>query len=133
MSLVKWIDLQESSDERGFLTVAESGTHIPFEIKRIYYLSKLSSGQPRGFHAHKQLEQVAVCVSGYCKVLLDYGNQKECVELSSSSKALRIEKMVWHEMHDFSEDCIFLVFASEHYDESDYIRSYQDFISELVK
>lgn len=128
MSLIKWMNLTERSDERGCLTVVESMKSIPFEIKRVYYLTKLSSDLPRGFHAHKELEQVAICLSGSCKVLLDNGQEKQWVVLDSSSKAIRIEPMVWHEMKDFSRDCVFLVLASEHYDESDYIRDYKNFI-----
>ena len=128
MSLVKWLDLTQCGDERGCLTVVESMKSIPFEIKRVYYLTKLSSDLPRGFHAHKELEQVAICLSGSCKVLLDNGQEKQWVVLDSSSKAIRIEPMVWHEMKDFSRDCVFLVLASEHYDEADYIRDYKKFI-----
>ena len=129
MSLIKWMNLTERSDERGCLTVIESMKCIPFEIKRVYYLTKLSSDAPRGFHAHKELEQVAICLSGSCKVMLDNGTEKQWVVLESSSRAIRIEPMVWHEMKDFSRDCVFLVLASEYYDESDYIREYSEFLA----
>lgn len=127
MSLVKWIDFPQRGDERGCLTVVESMKSIPFEIKRVYYLTNLSPDLPRGFHAHKELEQVAVCISGSCKVLLDNGQEKQWVTLDSPSKAIRIEPMVWHEMQDFSDGCVFLVFASDFYNESDYIRDYEIF------
>jgi dTDP-4-dehydrorhamnose 3,5-epimerase-like enzyme len=128
MNLVKWLEFPRRGDERGYITVVESTRNIPFEINRVYYLSDLSVDFPRGFHAHKKLEQVAVCISGSCRVLLDNGQEKDWVMLDSSSKGIRIEPMVWHEMHDFSADCIFIVFASDFYDESDYIRDYTDFL-----
>lgn len=127
MNLVKWVDLQQRGDERGYLTVMEAEKNIPFEIRRVYFLTSLSTDLPRGFHAHKQLEQLAVCVVGSCNMLLNNGCEEECVMLDSPAKALRIEPMVWHEMRDFSDDCVFLVLASEHYDESDYIRDYETF------
>lgn len=131
MSLIKLIDFKLLGDNRGHLTVLEANKNIPFDIKRVYYLTDTQPGVPRGFHAHKELEQIAVCVSGKCRMLLNDGQCKEETWLDSPSKAIRIEKMVWHEMHDFSADCVLLVLASEHYDEADYIRSYTDFI-ELI-
>lgn len=131
MSLIKWIELQQRGDERGYLTVIETHVNIPFDIKRVYYLTSLSKDLPRGFHAHRQLEQLAVCVAGSCKVLLDNGQEKEWVTLDSPKAALRIEPMVWHEMKDFSENCVFLVLASEHYDESDYIRCYDSYLRNI--
>lgn len=128
MSLLKLIDLNSLGDERGQLSVLESKKNIPFTIKRVYYLTNMKHDIPRGFHAHKELEQVAVCVAGKCRMLLDNGQERECVWLDAPNKAIRIESMVWHEMHDFSEDCVLLVLASELYDESDYIRTYSDFI-----
>ncbi|MGA4446382.1 sugar 3,4-ketoisomerase [Ectopseudomonas chengduensis] len=133
MSLVKWLDFTQRGDERGHLTVVESTKSIPFEIKRVYYLTNLSPELPRGFHAHKELQQAAVCLSGSCKVLLDNGQEKQWVALNSPSKAIRIEPMVWHEMQDFSDDCVFLVFASDFYNEADYIRDYSEFCSAVKK
>jgi dTDP-4-dehydrorhamnose 3,5-epimerase-like enzyme len=132
VSLIKLIDFKLLGDERGHLTVLEAQKNIPFEIRRVYYLTGTKPGVSRGFHAHKTLEQIAVCVSGKCRMLLDDGKQKEETWLDSPTKAMRIEKMVWHEMHDFSDDCVLLVLASEHYDEADYIRSYADFIEQLT-
>ncbi|UUA71420.1 sugar 3,4-ketoisomerase [Cellvibrio sp. QJXJ] len=128
MSLLKHIDLNSLGDERGQLTILEAQKNIPFSVKRVYYLTNMKHDVPRGFHAHKELEQVAVCVAGKCRMLLDNGQAKEDVWLDAPNKAIRIEPMVWHEMHDFSENCVLLVLASEHYDESDYIRNYSDFI-----
>ena len=128
MSLLKLIDLNPLGDERGQLLILEAQKNIPFPIKRVYYLTSMKHDVPRGFHAHKKLEQVAISVSGKCRMLLDDGKNKESFWLDSPSKAIRIEPMVWHEMHDFSENCVLLVLASEHYDESDYIRNYSDFL-----
>ncbi len=129
MSLIEWIELPDLGDHRGTLVVAETGKNIPFEIKRLYYISNVKSDIPRGFHAHKDLKQAAFCIQGQCQMLMDDGKQKEKVLLSQPDKGLIIPPMVWHEMHDFSEDCILLVLASDHYNESDYIRNYEDFIN----
>lgn len=127
MSLINLIEFKIMGDERGQLIVLEGGRNIPFKIKRVYYLTGTQPGVPRGFHAHKELEQVAVCVSGVCRMIMDDGVNKEEVWLDAPNKAIHIGKMVWHEMHDFSGDCVLLVLASEHYDERDYIRNYPEF------
>ncbi|QBF27926.1 WxcM-like domain-containing protein [Pseudomonas tructae] len=128
MSLIKWIDFQILGDERGSLVSIEQGKVIPFEIKRIYYLYHTGEGVSRGYHAHRQLKQVAICVSGKCRMILDNGTVREEVWLDCPTKGLLIESMMWREMHDFSADCVLLVIASHLYDESDYIRNYQQFI-----
>lgn len=127
-SLVQWVSLPPLGDNRGSLVAIEGAKTIPFDIKRVYYLFGTVEGVARGFHAHKALKQVAVCVTGKCKMLLDNGIEKIGVWLDSPIKGLVIEDMVWHEMHDFSSDCVLLVLASDHYDEVDYIRNYQDFL-----
>ena len=128
MSLVQLIDLPNLSDPRGGLVALESNQSIPFELKRIYYIFKTTDQQARGFHAHKNLKQIAICLKGSCKFILDNGHHKEEVILNSPLKGLLIESLMWREMHDFSEDCVLLVLASEYYDESDYIRDYSDFV-----
>jgi dTDP-4-dehydrorhamnose 3,5-epimerase-like enzyme len=130
MSLVKLVDLPSLGDERGSLVAIEESKAIPFEIKRVYYIFKTQNGVSRGFHAHKRLKQLAVCVSGECRILLDDGKEQEDVWLDSPTKGLIIEGMTWREMHDFSEDCVLLVLANERYDESDYIRDYELFLLE---
>lgn len=127
MSLIQLISFPPLGDDRGSLVALESQQSIPFDIKRVYYIFGTQQGVARGFHAHKQLKQVAVCVTGRCRMVLDDGNQREEVWLDSATKGILIEDMVWREMHDFSEDCVLLVLASEHYDESDYIRDYTEF------
>ena len=131
MSLLKLIDLPSLGDDRGSLVVIESCRNIPFEIKRVYYIFNTQSDASRGFHAHKQLKQVVVCVAGKCRMLLDNGKQKEEVWLDSPTKGLIIEDMTWREMYDFSDDCLLLVLANQHYEEKDYIRDYGEFLSEL--
>ena len=127
MSLLKIIDFPALGDERGSLISLETYKQIPFDIKRVYYIYGTQTGVARGFHAHKKLQQVAVCVSGKCRMILDDGDKREELWLDSPAKGLLIEDMVWREMHDFSDDCVLLVLASEHYDESDYIRDYEEF------
>ena len=128
MSLIKLIDFQVLGDDRGSLVALESGKEVPFEIKRVYYIYDTKAGVARGFHAHQALKQVAVCVRGHCRFVLDNGVHKEEVVLSSPHQGLLIEDMIWREMHDFSEDCVLMVLASEHYDEADYIRDYDAFL-----
>ncbi len=128
MSLVKLVDLPSFGDDRGGLVAIESNQSIPFEIKRLYYIFNTLNDKPRGFHAHINLKQIAVCVRGSCRFVLDNGLQKEDVILNSPLKGLYIEDLIWREMHDFSDDCVLLVLASNHYDESDYIRDYQVFL-----
>lgn len=133
MSLVKWIDFQTLGDDRGSLVAVEVGMDkaVPFDIKRVYYIYHTEQGVSRGYHAHKSLKQVAICVAGRCRMVLDDGITREEVWLDSPTKGLVIEDMIWREMHDFSDDCVLLVLASEHYDESDYIREYEDFKSRI--
>jgi dTDP-4-dehydrorhamnose 3,5-epimerase-like enzyme len=133
MSLIQLIDFSPLGDERGSLVALEGLKSIPFEIKRVYYIFATQQGVSRGFHAHKQLKQVAVCVTGRCRLVLDDGNQREAVWLNSPTKGILIKEMVWREMYDFSEDCVLLLLASEYYDEADYIRDYADYIETVKK
>lgn len=130
MTLARWIELQKHGDDRGQLVALEVGLEksIPFEIKRIYCIYDTGSGVSRGYHAHKELKQVAICVSGSCRMVLDNGTVRESILMSSPAKGLLIESMMWREMHDFSSDCVLLVLASEHFSEADYIRNYDDFL-----
>lgn len=132
MKLAKILTFPIIGDNRGSLIALETFQNIPFDIKRVYYVFDTLSGVSRGFHAHRDLKQVLICVKGNCRILLDDGNSKDNVILNSPQTGLLIEDLVWHEMHDFSEDCVLLVLASEYYDESDYVRDYDNFL-ELVK
>lgn len=133
MKLVNTIEFQKLGDERGSLVSLEQNKNIPFEVKRIYYIFGTKEGVSRGFHAHKNLEQVAICVKGSCRFLLDDGKNKEEIVLNDPSIGLYISNVTWREMHDFSEDCVLIVLASELYDENDYIRDYQDFQNQKIK
>lgn len=133
MNLFNWIDFQILGDKRGSLVALEIGMEraVPFDIKRVYYSYHTMAGVGRGFHAHRELRQVAICVAGRCRMTLDNGNERFDQWMDCPSKGLLIDKMVWHEMHDFTPDCVLLVLASDHYDERDYIRGYQEFTDEL--
>ncbi|MBC8554676.1 MAG: WxcM-like domain-containing protein [Candidatus Brocadiales bacterium] len=131
MNLIKIIDLPSLGDERGSLIALESNDSVPFDIKRVYYLFGTKKGIARGFHAHKALKQLAVCVSGNCRFVLDNGLKKQDIVLDSPLKGLIIDKMIWHEMYDFSDDCVLMVLADEVYDEVDYIRDYEDFLDAI--
>jgi dTDP-4-dehydrorhamnose 3,5-epimerase-like enzyme len=131
MSLINIIDFKSLGDNRGGLVALEAHKDIPFDIKRVYYLSGTESGIARGFHAHKELRQVAVCITGQCKFIMDDGNDKQEIIMNSPTKGIVIDKMQWHEMHDFSDDCVLLVMASDYYDESDYIRDYYEFLKAI--
>lgn len=131
MSLAKWIDFQSLGDERGSLVAVEIGQEkaVPFAIRRVYYIYRTEPGISRGFHAHKALRQVAIPVAGRCRMVLDDGFRQEDVWLDNPTRGLLIDSMMWREMHDFSKDCVLLVLASEHYDEGDYIRDYDQFLA----
>lgn len=127
MSLIKLMTFDVHGDDRGSLIALEQYQNIPFDIKRIYYIFDTKPGVARGFHAHKNLQQVAVCLKGQCRIMLDDGQRTDDVLLDSPAKGLLIDGLKWREMHDFSEDCVLMVLASEVYDESDYIRDYDQF------
>ena len=118
-------------DKRGSLVAIEQFKDIPFEIKRVYYIWGTEKEFIRGKHAHTQLEQVLICVSGSCKIRLDNGKEKQIVELKDKNQGLLIGTMIWREMFDFSEDCVLLVLASEYYYEKEYIRDYNEFLEEV--
>lgn len=127
MSIAKIIDLPKISDVRGNLTFVEGMKHLPFDIKRVYYLYDVPSGEARGGHAHRNLKQVAIALSGSFEFILDNGKTRERVFLNSPNKGLLIENCVWREMENFSSGSVCLVLASHEYDESDYLRDYNEF------
>ena len=132
MTSYKLIDFKTLGDERGSLIAIEEGYNTPFEIKRVYYIFDTKEGVERGFHAHINLKQMAIVVKGSCTFVLDNGNKKEEIHLTNPNQGLLIEGLIWREMKNFSPDCVLLVLASEHYDESDYIRDYDKFL-QVVK
>ena len=125
---IKLIQLQKHGDDRGALVALEENKNIPFPIKRVYYLFGTQTGVRRGFHAHKQLKQVAIVMRGSCRFHLDDGKEKIELLLDNPAQGLLVEPMIWHEMYDFSEDCVLMVLADDFYNESDYLRSYEEFI-----
>ena len=115
-------------DHRGQLVALEEFKDIPFDIKRIYYIFDTLPDVRRGFHAHQNLEQILICVHGSCKIHLDNGYETEEVLLDKPTEGLYIANNMWREMYDFSPDAVLMVLASELYDESDYIRNYEEFL-----
>lgn len=116
-------------DSRGMLVAIEQLKDTPFEIRRIYYIFNTRSGMSRGFHAHKSLKQMLICVSGSCKLLLDNGREKENIVLDQPHEGVYVPEKIWCEMYDFSADAVLLVLASQPYDEEDYIRNYAEFLA----
>lgn len=129
---IKLIQLQSHGDERGSLVSLEEQKNIPFPIKRVYYMFDTKDKVRRGFHAHKQLKQLAIVLKGSCRFLLDDGKEKIEVLLDNPAQGLYIESFVWREMFDFSDDCVLMVLADGLYDESDYIREYDEFMRKVT-
>jgi dTDP-4-dehydrorhamnose 3,5-epimerase-like enzyme len=131
-NLINLVDLPHLLDDRGSMVAIEGNKNVPFEINRVYYIYNTKAGVARGFHAHKALKQLAVCVSGSCRMSLDDGERRADIVLDSPTQGLIIESMVWREMHDFSDNCVLLVLASDVYDEDDYIRDYDEFVKAVA-
>ena len=125
---IKMYSFQPHGDNRGQLVAIEENKDVPFSVRRVYYMYDTTFGVRRGYHAHKQLEQILICVHGSCKILLDNGLEKEEVILDNPSVGLYVGNNMWREMFDFSPDAVLMVLASELYDESDYIRDYDAFL-----
>jgi dTDP-4-dehydrorhamnose 3,5-epimerase-like enzyme len=121
------IQLPKVEDARGNLTFIEENRHIPFEIKRVYYLYDVPGGETRGGHAHKQLQQFIIAASGSFDVVLDDGSSRERYHLNRSYYGLYIPPMTWREIDNFSSGSVCLVLASEYFSEPDYIRDYDVF------
>jgi len=124
----KLITFQRHGDDRGMLIALEQNKEIPFAIKRVYYMYDTLADVTRGYHAHKSLEQILICVHGSCKIRLDDGREKAVVNLDKQDVGLYIANNMWREMFDFSSDAVLMVLASQVYDESDYIRNYDEFL-----
>ena len=123
------VPLAVRGDARGSLVAIEGMSDIPFAIARVYYVYATVTGVTRGLHAHRALHQLAVAVSGSCTMLLDDGAQRMTVRLDDPAVGLTLPPMVWHEMSDFSADCVLMVLADAAYDEADYIRDYGEFLA----
>lgn len=115
-------------DDRGQLVAIEESKDLPFDVKRVYYIYDTLPGVRRGFHAHRNLQQILICVSGSCKIHLDNGSETIEVVLDKPNEGLYIANNMWREMYDFTPGAVLLVLASEYYDEADYIRNYEDFL-----
>lgn len=122
------IDVSKVNNDAGNITVVENGHNIPFEVKRIYYLYDVPSGEARGGHAHYELEQFIIAASGSFDVILDDGVNKKRVSLNRPNLALHIVPGLWRELDNFSSGSICMVLASHKYEESDYIRDHNEFI-----
>ena len=126
------IDIPIVHDQRGNLSVVEGGDLVPFDIKRLYYLYDVPGGATRGGHAHKTLRQLLIAASGSFDVVLDNGKTRQKFSLNRSYKGLYIPTMIWREIENFSSGAVCMVLASEHYDESDYIYDYNEFLKEAL-
>lgn len=118
-------------DHRGQLVAIEGQNDIPFEVKRVFYIYGTQPDVSRGQHSHQKTKQYLISVSGSCKVTLDDGKQKIIYDLNQPNIGLFQDALVWGSMHDFTPDCVLLVLANEYYDESDYIRNYDDFLRQV--
>ena len=128
MSLGKIIELPRITDPRGNLTVAEANKNIPFDIKRVYWLYDVPGGECRGGHAHKQIKEILIAVSGSFHVTLDNGKEKQTFLLNHPYQGLLIDTKTWRTLDDFSSGAVCVVLASDFYDENDYIYDDNDFL-----
>jgi dTDP-4-dehydrorhamnose 3,5-epimerase-like enzyme len=127
------VDLPKIQDPRGNLTFIEGGNHIPFDIRRVYYLYDVPGGSERGGHAHKELQQLIIAMSGSFDVILDDGKEKKRFHLNRSYYGLYVCPMMWRELDNFSSGSVCMVLASNKYAEDDYYRDYAEFMSERWK
>lgn len=129
----KIIELPKISDPRGNLTFIEGGQHIPFDIRRVYYLYDVPGGAERGGHAHKALSQLIIAMSGSFDVILDDGGEKRRFHLNRSYQGLYVCPMMWRELDNFSSGSVCMVLASNIYQESDYYRDYNEYLTAIKK
>lgn len=122
------IDLPKISEPRGNLTFIEGGRHIPFDIKRVYYLYDVPGGAERGAHGHRALQQLIIAMSGSFDVVLDDGFDKKTIHMNRSYYGLYVTPMMWRDITNVSSGAVLMVLASEFYDESDYFRDYNKFL-----
>ena len=124
-----WIEFTARADGRGTLVAIEGGRDVPFEIKRVYSMFAMPEGATRGGHAHRRQRQVIVCQAGCCRLSLDDGRERKEVSLDRPARGLVLEPRVWHELRDFSPDCVLMVMADGHYDPRDVIADRGEFLS----
>ena len=130
MNNCKKIAFKAFSGPLGQLNAIEGSEDVPFAIKRVYYITKVPATVTRGFHSHQKLEQVLLCLNGSVKIRVKTPYKEEIVTLNNPSEGLYIGHMIWREMFDFTPGAVLMVLASEHYTESDYIRDYEQYVSE---
>ncbi len=126
------IPFKRISGSLGSLTAIEGNQDVPFDIKRIYYITGVPGDVTRGFHSHRKLEQVLLCLNGSVKIRVKTPFDEEVVALNEDSCGLYISHMVWREMFDFTPGAVLMVMASAHYTEDDYIRDYEAYLNEAV-
>ena len=129
--LYRKLQFADLGDERGKLVVAEGDIDIPFSIQRVFYIYGSDDSVVRGQHANRDSEFVLINVAGSSRVMITDGTNKEVVELNRPMEGVYIPKMIWKEMYDFSPDSVLLVLASTHYDGSEYIRDYEEYLSKI--
>lgn len=129
----KIVDLPRITDPRGNLTFIESGGHVPFDIRRVYYLYDVPGGAERGGHAHKELNQLIIAMSGSFDVILNDATETRQFHLNRSYQGLLICPMIWRELNNFSSGSVCMVLASHHYTEDDYYRDYDDYVADRGK
>ncbi len=129
--ITKLEEFKVLGDHRGQLVALEANSQIPFDVKRVFYIYGTQEGIPRGNHSHYKTKQFLIAVNGSCKVTLDNGKEKETFDLNKQNLGLFQDALIWGTMYDFSKDCVLMVLADEHYDESDYIRDYSKFLEEV--
>jgi dTDP-4-dehydrorhamnose 3,5-epimerase-like enzyme len=125
----KLVTLSMLGDDRGSLCAIEGERDTSFAIARVYYIFDTQAGVARGFHAHRALHQLAICVKGSCTMVLDDGRNRRSIVLDRPDRGVTIGPMIWREMCDFSPDAVLMVLADQHYDEADYIRDYDMFLA----
>jgi len=123
------IEFPKITDRRGNLTFLEGSRHVPFDVRRVFYVYDIPSGESRGAHAHKTLQQVVICLSGGLDVHLDDGHEQRVVHLNRPWLGLYIPPMIWAAEEDFDPGTVYVVLASDYYDAADYIRDYDAFLS----
>ena len=126
-------DLPRINDPRGNLTFIEANRHIPFDIRRVYYLYDVPGGSERGGHAHKALHQLIIAISGSFDICLDDGDAKKTMQMNRSYNGLYVCPMIWREIDNFSSGAVCMVLASDYYDEQDYYRDYSAFINDAKR
>ena len=127
------IEVPAITDPRGDLTFIEGGNHVPFEIKRIYYVYNVPVDSLRGGHAHRDLEQVVFALSGSFRMTVDDGRKRQEYYLRNPRKGIYMSRLVWREMDQFSQGAVCMVLASHAFDETDYLRDYDEFLAVVRK